>query len=90
MKFYHGTSLEAWEAIQKDGQLWGERGTPSRCTYLADDALTAAKFGEVLLEVEYTPGGVDKIGQVDNYFPDCWQLRVYCPIPLSCIRRINQ
>ena len=25
MKFYHGTSFEAWEKIQKEGILWGVR-----------------------------------------------------------------
>lgn len=57
--------------------LWGKRGTPSRCTYLARDFEEAAQYGNVVLRVTYTP----MLGQ-DNFEPGCWQMRVYAAIPL--------
>ena len=65
MTFYHGTSKEVWDDIQKEGILFGRRfvvdneGNPikevSRCTYLAIDREEAECYGGVLLEVEYNP-----------------------------------
>jgi len=84
MKWYHGTTPEKWALIQREGVLWGERGTPSRCTYLAADKKEASSYGSVVLEVEYEP----KSG-TDNWIPDCWQIRVYSPIPLECVRIVS-
>lgn len=65
MTFYHGTSKEAWDAIQKEGALWGRRyvlnndGTVhhevDRCTYLAVNKEEAEHYGTVVLKVEYNP-----------------------------------
>ena len=95
MKFYHGTSPAAWAAIQEEGVLWGKRepitwedGTvtqPDRCTYLSvDDCLEAAQYGDIILEVDYTPGELR-----DNYSEGCWQVRVYDPIPVKNVRRME-
>lgn len=95
MKFYHGTSEAAWAEIQREGQLWGKREpitfedgvttNPSRCTYLSvGDALEAAQYGDIVLEVDYEPGS-----KTDNYSDGCWQVRVYDPIPLEQVRRIE-
>jgi len=85
MTFYHGTSEESWEKIQKEGVLFGERGTPSRCTYLAVDKEAAEHYGGVVLKVEYDPA----IHPMDNnYVEGCWQVRVYEPIPIENITRI--
>lgn len=93
MTFYHGTSKDNWDAIQKEGILWGRRfivdndGNPikevCRCTYLAVDREEAEKYGDVVLKVEYNPYISPKH---NNYVMDCWQVRVYEPIPLSQIK----
>lgn len=98
-KFYHGTNSEAWENIQKEGFLFGkrtiidgefERLIPgyniSLCAYLTDDPEEAKCYGEVLLEVEYDP---TKNPKDNNYTEGCWQFRVYEPIPLDKIKRID-
>jgi RNA:NAD 2'-phosphotransferase (TPT1/KptA family) len=91
MKFYHGTSRENWEAIQNEGILFGRllvnNKEVSRCTYLAVDLAEAKCYGEVVLEVEYDPY---KHKKMNNYIEDCWQLRVYEPIPLTDIKVIKQ
>lgn len=91
MKFYHGTSRENWEAIQQEGILFGRllvnNKEVSRCTYLAVDLAEAKCYGEVVLEVEYDPY---KHKKMNNYIEDCWQLRVYEPIPLTDIKIIKQ
>jgi RNA:NAD 2'-phosphotransferase (TPT1/KptA family) len=91
MKFYHGTSRENWEAIQNEGILFGRllvnNNIVSRCTYLAVDIEEAECYGEVVLEVEYDPY---KHKKMNNYIEDCWQLRVYEPIPLTDIKVIKQ
>lgn len=68
----------------------------SRCTYLATDLEEARQYGNVILEVEYNPfnkrGFIkrDKRGiPLNNYVEDCWQLRVYEPIPFDDIKRIE-
>ena len=102
MTFFHGTSKENWKTIQEEGVLWGRRyvvddnGQPvkevSRCTYLALERKVAEQYGEVVLEVEYNPfntrGNIrrDRLGLLNNYSPDCWQLRVYEPISLENIK----
>lgn len=91
MKFYHGTSKENWEAIKQEGILFGRllvnNKEVSRCTYLAVDLEEAKCYGEVVLEVEYNPY---KHKNMNNYIEDCWQLRVYEPIPLSDITVIKE
>lgn len=96
MVFYHGTSKENWAAIQKEGILFGRRfivdndGNPikevDRCTYLAVDKEEAEQYGDVVLKVEYSPFQTPKH---NNYIDGCWQVRVYEPIPLTDIERIN-
>jgi len=84
MKFYHGTSLESWGKIQKEGVLWGIRNAPSRCTYLAS-AREEAKQDEVMLEVDYDP---TEGCWCNNWFSEEWQHREYEPIPLSKISEV--
>jgi len=46
--------------------------------------------GDVLLEVVYEPGQTDeKDIPWDNYVEGCWQFRVYKPIPIQDVRRIQ-
>ena len=106
MRFYHGTSIENWEAIQKEGFLFGRRFVTDndgniikevdRCTYLAVDLEEAKQYGEVVLEVEYTPFNEDgsiRTGKgyrpLNNYVPECWQMRVYEPIPIENIKIVG-
>lgn len=90
MKFYHGTNEDAWNNIQKEGILFGRRFVGNkeidRCTYLAVDIEEAKCYGKVVLEVEYNPYEHKKM---NNYIEDCWQLRVYEPIPISNINKIE-
>ena len=67
-----------------------------RCTYLATDLEEARCYGDVVLEVEYNP--FDDKGRIrknkkrkpaNNYVPDCWQIRVYEPISLNCVKLIE-
>jgi len=98
MIFYHGTTKESWETIQQEGFLYGRRyivdnngkivQEVSRCTYLATDLEEAKHYGEVVLQVEYDPKS-SKHRNYNNYVDDCWQLRVYEPIPLSQIKLLN-
>ena len=95
MKFYHGTTHENWKLIQDEGVLFGRRHIldnegktvkeVNRCTYLATDKDEAASYGDVVLEVEYNPYASEH----NNYMPDCWQLRVYEPIPLTNVKRLK-
>lgn len=95
MIFYHGTSKENWNAIQKEGILYGRRFVTDdngniikevdRCTYLATDLEEAKCYGDVILQVKYNPLN----SKHNNYKEGCWQVRVYEPIPLSNIRRIT-
>lgn len=96
MIFYHGTSKENWEAIQKEGVLFGKRYITdndgniikeiSRCTYLATDLEEAKRYGDVILQVEYDPL---KHEESNNYIDGCWQVRVYEPISISKIQEIK-
>ena len=95
MKFYHGTSKENWEAIQKEGILYGRRYVLNndgsinhevdRCTYLAVDKEEAKCYGEIVLEVEYDPFQ----SKHNNYIEGCWQVRVYEPISLNQIKKLT-
>lgn len=94
MVFYHGTTEENWQRIQEEGILYGRRfftdgetvREVSRCTYLAVDVEEANEYGNVILQVEYNPF---KHKKMNNYIEGCWQVRVYEPIPLSNVRRIE-
>jgi hypothetical protein len=109
MKFYHGTSEKTWMAIQREGVLWGYNmykepdGTIRRgyrYTYLTPEIDVAKGYGDIILEVEYEPIGVDG-RDIDNYcfeheIPEeerkagatCWQFSVFVPISIDKIRRI--
>lgn len=82
MIWYHGTSEDNWRKIQEEGVLWGIRDG-SRCTYLADRMEEAYCYGRIVLLIEYNPGWL-----TDNYVAECWQIRVYDPIPISNIIRL--
>ena len=84
MTFYHGTTEKAWAQIQKEGMLFGKRDAPSRVTYLALTKEEAECYGSVVLEVEYNPY-LHK--EMNNYSPDCWQVRVYEPIYIETIHK---
>lgn len=92
--FYHGTSLENWNKIKQEGVLWGRRYVTfndkvkelSRCTYLAVNKEEAKQYGEILLEVNYNPYDDE---ENNNYTKDCWQIRVYSPISLDKVKRIQ-
>lgn len=90
MKWYHGTNRKAWELIKKEGILFGvdrfKHDAPKK-TYLATDIEEAKCYGDVLLEVEYNPFIHPKM---NNYVYDCWQIRVYEPIPLKNIKCIKE
>lgn len=96
MTFFHGTSKENWNAIQKEGILFGKRYITdnngniikevSRCTYLATNLEEAKCYGDVVLQVEYEPF---KHKKKNNYIDGCWQVRVYEPIPLSDITKLE-
>ena len=96
MTFYHGTNKENWDAIQREGILYGRRYITdnngniikevSRCTYLAVDLEEAKCYGDVILQVEYNPF---KHKEKNNYIEGCWQVRVYESIPISKIQKIN-
>lgn len=64
-----------------------------RCTYLAVDLEEAKQYGEVVLEVEYNPFNEDgsirtdkRHSPLNNYISECWQMRVYEPIPIENIK----
>ena len=94
MIFYHGTSKENWEEIQKEGVLYGrryvidgnEKHEINRCTYLAVDREEAECYGDIVLEVEYDPF---EHKNKNNYIDDCWQMRVYEPIPIKNVKKIQ-
>jgi len=101
MIFYHGTSLKNWNKIQKEGVLWGgntyhktngKKGY--RYTYLTPEIDIAKGYGDVILEVEYKPIGIDGRG-IDNYGfnppkgQTCWQFSVFMPIKIENIKRIK-
>lgn len=96
MIFYHGTSVENWEKIQQEGILWGipSPNAKYRYTYLTPEIEVAKGFGEVILEIEYKPVGIDG-RRIDNYGfnpppgQSCWQFSVFVPISLGRITKIN-
>lgn len=84
MKFYHGTSYEAWEKIQEEGILFGKNDDDQiRCTHLAFNTIFAENFGDVILEVEYDPT-VNPYKNTYSY-NDGYMIRVEEPIPLENI-----
>ena len=97
MIFYHGTNEENWHKIQKEGVLWGfntykdrdgKEYKGYRYTYLTPHIEVAKQYGDILLEVDYEPVGVDGRG-IDNYGFNppkgmtCWQFSVFIPIELN-------
>lgn len=82
-KWYHGTSLENWKKIKKEGVLWGKDGVFNRrCTFLAKDLkqlehwTSLPMFNEwrgfdLILTVKYTPNNID-----DDYNPKWWEMIV--------------
>lgn len=107
MIFYHGTSIDAWKKIQDEGVLWGtprprpfcptcgnKQTTSYRHTYLTPHEEIAREYGNVLLQVEYTPRGIDGSG-TDNYGfkpppgQSCWQFAVFIPIDLAQVTRLD-
>ncbi len=101
MKFYHGTSEIAWKKIQEEGILFGGDGYHNRndkkCyryTYLTPEIAYAEDYGDVILEVNYDPVGIDGTG-TDNYGFDppegeiCWQFSVFIPILINKVKRID-
>ena len=88
MKFYHGTTSEKWKQIQSEGILFGI-GESYRYTYLTPDIEMAKKYGDTVIEVEYTPGS-----RKDNYGfnpppgQECWQFSVFEPIELDGVKVI--
>ena len=105
MIFYHGTTEENWKKIQAEGVLWGiptpmldRKGKPyklHRYTYLSPHMNVAEAIGNVILEVEYEPVGIDGTG-TDNYGfnppkgQTCWQFSVFIPIPLKKVKRYER
>lgn len=81
--FFHGTTAEAWAAIQAEGVLWGVHSY--RYTYLTPDLAMAQKYGEVVLAVEYEPKGppADNFGFDPPPGETCWQFSVFVPIPVD-------
>lgn len=76
--FYHSTAPERWEAIKKEGVLWGIHGWGEwseknkkkekctyRYTYLSPRPLLTG-YGSVILKVKFTPKLEDQ-GKVHNY-----------------------
>ena len=103
MKFYHGTSKEKWNKILEEGVLWGynihknDDGTEYRgyrYTYLTPEIELAKEYGDIILEVEYDPVGINGKG-IDNYGfnpPEgmtCWQFSVFVPISIDYIKIIK-
>lgn len=109
--FYHGTSQKNWKKIKKEGVLWGynthvdpngKKYRGYRYTYLTPDIDIAKEYGEILLEVNYKPVGVNG-QQIDNYCFDyeipkkdrkqgayCWQFSVFVPIELKQVNQITK
>ena len=95
MIFYHGTTKENWNNIQKEGILFGRRYITdndgniikevSRCTYLALNKEEAKQYGDIILEVEYDPFVNPGL---NNYTLNCWQVRVYEPIHLTNVKKL--
>lgn len=82
MIFYHGTSKENWNAIQREGVLFN-----GRVTYLAVDMEEAKCYGNVVLQVEYDP---TTHPNMNNYVDGCWQFRVYEPITIENIKVMEE
>lgn len=82
MIFYHGTSKENWDTIQREGILFN-----GRVTYLAVDMEEAKCYGNIVLQVKYDPTAHPNM---NNYVDGCWQFRVYEPITISNIKAMEE
>ncbi len=97
MRFYHGTSKATWQQIQLEGVLWGihythPEHTLRRYTYLSPHIEVAQAYGDIVLEVDYSPtgkNGIDNYGFSPPPGQTCWQFSVFNPIPLIRVRRIQ-
>lgn len=96
-KFYHGTSQQNWIKIQKEGVLWGgwnwhrTKGKQGyRHTYLTSELDIAKKYGDIVLEIKYSPSrkkkGLDNYGFYPPVGQTCWQFAVYVPIPIKKVK----
>lgn len=82
MIFYHGTKEYCFKKILEEGVLWGYRGKRfKRVTFLTTSKPEAQAYGDVLLEVEYTPSEKEWDGTT--------HVLVTEPIPLSNVKRIK-
>ena len=92
MKFYHRTTEEKWKKIQEEGILFGMHDS-YRYTYLSSEDV-GDSFGNILLEVDYVPVGING-KNIDNYGFDppegeyCWQFSVFIPISIDKVKHIN-
>lgn len=99
MIFYHGTSLENWKLIKKEGVLWGggtfhkTQGKKGyRYTYLTPDIKVAKQYGEVILEVDYKvtgKTGIDNFGFDPPAEETCWQFSVFVSILTESIKKLT-
>lgn len=88
MKFYHWTTIDKRDDIQREWVLRWVRKVewmkPGRCTYLAVDKNEAKQYWDIVLEVEYEPQKWN-----DNYVEWCWQVRTYVPIEMENIKVVK-
>lgn len=80
----HGCSEVAWELIQEEGVLFGDRGDLSRCTSLSTNIEEAVRYGDIILTVYYDPTVNPKMNNCPEDF-DCENIRVYEPISIDKI-----
>ena len=85
MIFYHGTSIENYKRIIREGFIHGERNAPTRVTYLTDNIREAAFYGKIIIQIDYDPRKEGK----NNWCDNCWQHREYKPIKISKIEAIG-
>ena len=94
MKFYHGTTEEAWKKIQKEGVLWGRPNMynssgnkMSRINWFALEMKDAGIFDDrgltntkcVMLEID--------LPKVKKH--TYWEFVTYDPIPIDRILRLK-
>ena len=90
--FFHGTSLQNWNLIKKDGFLFGKHNTYNY-SYLTPDINMAKKYGNIILQVNYTPTGIIGIDNYGFYPPSqneyCWQFSVFIPISIKSLTLVE-
>lgn len=86
---YHSCRHDSWEKCIEQGYFLHNRASEifpnaSPCLYLAQKREDCEGiYGDILLEVEFEPAH-----HITNYHTDCWQCRVYSPIPLDKVKVI--